>query len=134
MSIMLCEIKVKTSCKNELINITSQIEKLVLSSLVKDGICIVYCPHTTAGIIVNENSDPDVATDLLNALENLVPKISFKHKEGNSPAHLKSTLVGVEKSFLIDKGELRLGVWQGIFFAEFDGPRNRTVIVKICEC
>jgi secondary thiamine-phosphate synthase enzyme len=92
---------------------------------------VVYCPHTTSGIIVNENSDPDVVSDLLEALEKVVPKINFRHAEGNSDSHLKSTLVGCEKTFIVQDGTLLLGVWQGIFFAEFDGPRERKVFIKI---
>jgi len=128
---MLIEIKIKTSKRTELINITSKVEKIVSDSKVKEGLCVVYCPHTTAGIIVNENSDPTVVSDLLGALEGMVPKIDFQHSEGNSPAHLKSTLVGCEKHFIIQNGKLLLGVWQGLFFGEFDGPRERTIFVKV---
>jgi len=130
---MLIEFKVKTSKRNELVNITSRIEKIVSDSKVKNGFCIVYCPHTTAGIIVNENSDPDVVSDLINAFDKLVPSIKFKHAEGNSDAHLKSTLVGCEKHFIIENGALVLGTWQGLFFAEFDGPRERKVLVKVIQ-
>ncbi|MFA6064516.1 MAG: secondary thiamine-phosphate synthase enzyme YjbQ [archaeon] len=130
---MLTQIKVKTSKRNELVNITFQIEKIVSDSKVKDGLCLVFCPHTTAGIIVNENSDSDVVNDLLNALDHLVPSIKFNHAEGNSDAHLKSTLVGCEKQFIVQNGALALGTWQGIFFAEFDGPRERKVFVKLVE-
>jgi secondary thiamine-phosphate synthase enzyme len=131
---MLTEIKIRTSKSNELINITSKVEEVVFNSKVKNGLCGVYCPHTTAGIIVNENSDPDVVSDLLLALEKMVPKVNFKHQEGNSSAHLKSTIVGIEKSFVISAGVVKLGTWQGIFFAEFDGPRERKVLVNVIEC
>jgi secondary thiamine-phosphate synthase enzyme len=125
------EIKFLTKKRNELVNITSQVNKVVLESKVNQGVCVVYCPHTTAGIIVNENSDSDVVSDLLEALEKVVPKINFKHAEGNSDSHLKSTLVGCEKTFIVQDNALLLGVWQGIFFAEFDGPRERKVFIKI---
>ena len=128
---MLRDISVRTSKRNELVNITSQVEEIVSESKVKNGLCIVYCPHTTSGIIVNENADPDVVSDLLEALEKIVPKINFRHVEGNSDAHLKSTLVGCEKTFVVKNGALGLGTWQGIFYAEFDGPRDRRVLVKI---
>ena len=91
------------------------------------------CPHTTVGIIINENADPDVKEDLLNALEKMVPKINFSHAEGNSDAHLKSLICGKDKSIVVEKGSLKLGQWDGIFLAEFDGPRNRKVYVKIVE-
>lgn len=127
---MVKEIQVNSLERNQLINITSQVKKIVSDSKVKNGLCVVYCPHTTAGIMVNENADPAVASDLLRALEALVPKIDFEHSEGNSDAHLKSALVGPEKTFIINDGELVLGVWQAIYLFEADGPRERKVIVK----
>ncbi len=114
-----------------MLNITPQVQSAVSKSKIKNGICVVYCPHTTAGIIVNENADADVAKDLLNAFEAVVPNIKFHHAEGNSDAHFKSVLAGHEKTFAVERGELVLGVWQGIFFAEFDGPRERKIIVKV---
>jgi len=131
---VLKELTIKTSSKNQLLDITLDVQKIVSESKVMEGLCLVYCPHTTAGIIVNENADPDVVSDLLNALEAMVPKIKFQHSEGNSDAHLKSTLVGCEKSFIIQNGRLLLGNWQGIFFTEFDGPRQRKVCIKIVPC
>ena len=128
---MLKEITLKTGKRNELVDITPEIEAAVAESRVKEGICVVYCPHTTAGITVNENADPDVKEDLLAALEKMIPKIGFKHAEGNSDSHIKSSLVGNEKTFIIEKGKLVLGAWQGILFAEFDGPRSRRAIVKV---
>jgi secondary thiamine-phosphate synthase enzyme len=130
---MLKELSVRTSKRNELVNITRQVEEIVSESRVKNGLCVVYCPHTTAGIIVNENADPAVCSDLLNALEELVPKINFRHSEGNSDAHFKSMIVGKEKTLIIHEGELVLGTWDGLFFAEFDGPRDRKAIVKIVQ-
>jgi len=128
------EITIKTKERNEMINITSNVENLVLKSGVKEGICIVYCPHTTAGITINENSDPDVADDILMGLNKTVDSDwPFKHSEGNSDSHLKSSMIGCEKTIIIEKGRLKLGVWQGIMFCEFDGPRQRRVEVKVME-
>jgi secondary thiamine-phosphate synthase enzyme len=128
---MLKELKITTQRKHEFVDITSFVRTAVSESGAKSGLCVVYCPHTTAGIVINENADPDVKTDLLNALEAMVPKIEFKHDEGNSDAHLKSALVGKEKTLIIEEGALELGSWDGIFFAEFDGPRQRKILVKI---
>ncbi len=130
---MLKSFEVKTSSRNELVEITDKIKEIVINSKVKSGICAVYNPHTTAGILINENADPDVASDINNALEKLVPNINFAHLEGNSDSHLKSILVGKEKTLIIENNELVLGTWDGIFFTEFDGPRNRKVFVKIIE-
>jgi len=130
---MFKELKLESKKRNELINITSQVEEVVIASGAESGICVVYAPHTTAGIIINENADPDVKTDLLDALEKMVPKIKFKHEEGNSDAHLKSLICGKEKSMVVEKGSLKLGQWDGLFLAEFDGPRNRKIFVKIVE-
>jgi secondary thiamine-phosphate synthase enzyme len=130
---MFKELKILTKEKNELINITAKVEDVVNKSGINTGICLVYVPHTTAGVIINENADPDVKTDLLDALEKMVPKINFKHDEGNSDAHLKSLICGKEKSLVVEKGSLKLGTWDGLFLAEFDGPRNRKIFVKIVE-
>ena len=128
------EITIKTKNRNEMINITSEVEKAVLKSSVKEGICVVYCPHTTAGVTINENSDPDVCDDLITGLIRIVDSDwPFKHSEGNSDSHLKSSIVGCEKTIIIENGKLKLGVWQGIMFCEFDGPRERRVEVKIVE-
>lgn len=113
-------------------NITRTVEEIVKESEVKDGIAIVYCPHTTAGITINENADPDVVTDILLGLEKSFPDRSeFKHFEGNSSAHLKASTVGSSVTIIIENGKLVLGTWQGIYFCEFDGPRNRSFYVKI---
>ena len=117
-----------------MIDITSEVEKAVSKSGVKEGICLVYCPHTTAGVTINENSDPDVCDDLIMGLIRIVDSDwPFKHSEGNSDAHLKSSIIGCEKTIIIEKGRLKLGVWQGIMFSEFDGPRQRRVDVKVIE-
>ena len=130
---MIAEISVKTVAKDQMANITAQVQKIVSDSKVKQGTCLVFCPHTTAGITVNENADPDVPYDIQNALSAIVPNLEFKHREGNSDAHLKSSLVGCEKSFIIQNGKLLLGEWQGIFFMEADGPRQRKVIVRVVQ-
>lgn len=128
---MFFQINIDTTKRNELIEITSKIQKLVFDSKIKSGICVIYVPHTTAGLIINENADPDVKTDLLNSLEKLVPRIKFLHVEGNSDSHLKSIIVGKEKTIIIENNELVLGVWDGLFFCEFDGPRKRKVFLKL---
>ncbi len=130
---MFKEINIRTNKKNELIDITSKVQEVVNISNVDSGLCVVYVPHTTAGIIINENADPDVQTDLLNSLEEMVPKINFKHIEGNSDAHLKSLICGKDKTMVVENSSLKLGQWDGLFFAEFDGPRERKVFVKISE-
>jgi secondary thiamine-phosphate synthase enzyme len=123
---------IQTHAKDELIDITSAINTIVTNSQVKNGVCSIYVPHTTAGVTINENADPSVKSDILLALRSLVPdSLPYSHMEGNSPGHVKSTLVGCSASVLINKGHLALGTWQGIFFCEFDGPRNRKVYVKI---
>ena len=130
---MFKELKIDSTKRNELIDITVKVEDVVNKSGINTGICLVYVPHTTAGIIINENADPDVKTDLLDALEKMVPKINFKHNEGNSDSHLKSLICGKEKSMVVEKGSLKLGQWDGLFLAEFDGPRNRKIYIKIVE-
>ena len=128
------KILLKTSKRNELIDITSEVQVIVSNSKIKEGICLVYCPHTTASITINENSDPDVKADLLGHLEKLVPENSkFAHSEGNSDAHIKSALIGNNQVLIISDGKLQLGTWGGIFFAEFDGPRNRQAFVQLIK-
>ncbi len=121
-------IKIKTTKKNELVDITSKVEEIISKSSLGKGFCILYCPHTTAGIIINEGADPSVKEDILNKLSELVPESpDYKHAEGNSDSHIKSSLVGISKIIPFESGKLSLGTWQSIFFAEFDGPRNRTL-------
>lgn len=123
---------IQSNKKEELIDITTQIQEAVKSERIENGICLVYVPHTTAGVTINENADPAVKADLLMALGNMVLDTwPYAHAEGNSPAHTKSTLVGSSVSIIIEKGELMLGTWQGIFFCEFDGPRRRKVLVRV---
>ncbi len=115
-------------------NITSYVRQAVNESGVSDGIAVVYCPHTTAGITINENADPDVVTDLLYALDKTYPdRPQFRHLEGNSAAHLKASCIGSSVTVIIQDGSLLLGTWQGIYFTEFDGPRSRKFFVKIIK-
>jgi len=128
------ELNISTKKRNELIDITADIKEIIEKSGLKEGTCVVYCPHTTAGITINEGADPDVKKDILMWLNKLVPESSdFQHSEGNSDAHIKSSLVGISKTLIVKEGDLLLGTWQNIYFAEFDGPRKRKVIVKIME-
>ena len=133
MKIVQEEFRVSTKSRNQMIDITSQIGSLVGQSGVTDGDVIVHCPHTTAAITINENADPSVPHDMLLTLEELMPqhRSGYRHSEGNSDSHCKSTLVGCSEQILIKDGSLQLGTWQGIFFCEFDGPRNRKVIVQV---
>ncbi|MEJ2101739.1 MAG: secondary thiamine-phosphate synthase enzyme YjbQ [Desulfobacterales bacterium] len=125
-------LSVKTSHRTELINITSKIAELVKKSGVAEGRCILYVPHTTAAVTINESADPSVKEDILMVLNQIVPwDANYRHMEGNSPAHVKSTLVGASEMVAIENGSLALGTWQGIFFCEFDGPRTRKVHVRI---
>jgi secondary thiamine-phosphate synthase enzyme len=123
---------VKTHRRTELVDISGDIRAIVRESRVSSGICVVYVPHTTAGVTVNENADPDVREDISSWLDRLVPRNQgFLHSEGNSDSHIKSSLVGCMKTFIVEGGELRLGTWQGIYFCEFDGPRNRQLFVQV---
>jgi len=126
------EITVKTSSKIEMIDITRQVHEIVQRSKVKDGICIVFVPHTTAAITINENADPAVRKDIIGELNKIIPlDDNYRHMEGNSAAHIKATLTGFSQTVIIANGELQLGTWQSLFFCEYDGPRNRKVWVKI---
>lgn len=120
--------------REEFLNVTSQVREALHKSGVENGICLVYCPHTTAGMTINENADPDVVTDLLFALDRTYPdRPEFRHAEGNSAAHLKSSVLGCSVTVPVEKGNLVLGIWQGIYFCEFDGPRTRKFYVKILK-
>lgn len=118
-----------------MINITNIIKNDIKLSTIKDGIVIVYCPHTTAGITINENADPDVVTDLIYGFEKVYPTFDskYRHFEGNSHAHMKSSTMGASQSLILNEGSLILGRWQDIYFCEFDGPRERTFYVKIIK-
>lgn len=126
---------IQTHKKEDLIDITDQIKEAVNSSGTEIGICCVYVPHTTAGVTINENADPSVKEDILMAMRKIVPdSLPYTHAEGNSPAHVKSTLVGSSISIIIENKSLALGTWQGIFFCEFDGPRRRKLYVHTEPC
>lgn len=125
-------LSVKTHAQTELIDISSDVKSIVRQSGVDQGICMLYVPHTTAGITINESADPSVQSDVLMVLNQIVPwKADYRHLEGNSPAHVKSTLVGPSELIAIENGNLVFGTWQGIFFCEFDGPRTRKLHVRI---
>ena len=126
------EISVKTSSHTQFIDITSKVSEVLQKTGIKDGICTVFTPHTTAGITINENADPDVPRDIIKEMEKVVPlNDGYAHVEGNSAAHIKSSLFGCSETVIIRNGTLMLGTWQSVFFCEFDGPRNRKVWVEI---
>jgi len=125
------EFTIRTSNRNEFIDITSHVRLLVQQSDVDEGICTVFCPHTTAAITINENADPDVTADIQMKLNKMIPlHENYRHMEGNSDAHIKSSLVGNSVQIIVGGGQLKLGTWQGIYFCEFDGPRARYVWVS----
>ena len=126
------EISVKTSSHTQFIDITLKVSEVLQEAEIKDGICTVFTPHTTAGITINENADPDVPRDIIKEMEKVVPlNDGYAHIEGNSAAHIKSSLFGCSETVIIRNGSLMLGTWQSVFFCEFDGPRNRKVWVEI---
>ena len=123
---------VRTSSHTQMLDITGQIKKIVADSGVQDGLCVVFIPHTTAAVTVNENADPDVQTDFMKEINKIVPwEDGYFHAEGNSAAHLKASMMGFSETLLVDGGKLLLGTWQGVYFLEYDGPRTRKVYVKI---
>jgi len=131
---MLERLSVKTRSASELLDITHLVRDAVRKNKTQSGVCFVYTPHTTAGIVINENADPDVKRDITKFLEKLIPKDSgFNHSEGNSDAHIKSCLCGNSKTVFIENCDLVIGTWEGIFFAEFDGPRTREIFVKVLK-
>lgn len=122
---------VRTSRRSELIDITDEVSRAVRESGVTDGIATIFVPHTTAGVTINENADPDVVRDILMKLDQLVPRDSgYLHSEGNSDGHIKASMMGFSVQIIVEGGRLQLGTWQGIYFCEFDGPRTRKVWVK----
>jgi secondary thiamine-phosphate synthase enzyme len=126
------EFRIKTPKREVLVNITSEISNIVRNTNINEGICRIFVPHTTAGVTINENADPAVMKDIISYLNKLIPQRSgFSHMEGNSDAHIKSSLTGPSLEILIHKGKLVLGTWQGIMFAEYDGPRNRKVYIQV---
>ncbi|HUV14334.1 MAG TPA: secondary thiamine-phosphate synthase enzyme YjbQ [Acidobacteriota bacterium] len=127
------QIEVPTNRQLQLRDITRQVAEVVRASGISEGVCFVFCPHTTAGLVINENADPDVGSDLERAFEELVPKVHFDHGEGNSPAHFLSSVTRPSLQILVEDSRLQLGRWQGVYFCEFDGPRQRKVWVKVTE-
>lgn len=125
-------IQLRTKRRTQLLDITTEVQRMVHASGAKSGICYLYVPHTTAGILINEHADPDVAADAQGCVDRLVPDDPrFEHSEGNTDSHVKTMLIGMSQFVFIENGKLALGRWQGIFFAEFDGPRERELFVKI---
>lgn len=131
---MIRQLRVQTKSRTELVDITQGVQRLVTESGIRSGVCYVFVPHTTSGITVNENTDPNVGRDILKELNKVVPfDDQYSHSEGNSAAHIKSTIVGVSKAVMVEEGRLALGTWQAIFYCEFDGPRERRVFVKVMK-
>jgi secondary thiamine-phosphate synthase enzyme len=129
---VVAEVVLSSNHRTQLLEVTAGVAKLVPEAKVANGVCHLYVPHTTAGITINENADPDVVLDMIATLDRLVPKrADYRHAEGNSDSHVKAALIGASASVFISNGELELGRWQGIFFCEFDGPRQRRLRVKI---
>ncbi|HOA81788.1 MAG TPA: secondary thiamine-phosphate synthase enzyme YjbQ [Defluviitaleaceae bacterium] len=130
----LFQFQISTNKSQEFLDITHLLRQAIEKADINEGIAVVYCPHTTAGITINENADPDVVRDMLVALDKVFPiKGDYRHFEGNSHAHLKSSFVGAEKTIIIHEGKPVLGTWQSVYFCEFDGPRNRKVYIKILK-
>ncbi len=129
---MITTLHISTPSRVTLLDVTGQVQQVVRESGVKSGLCLVFVPHTTAGITINENADPDVKRDILTTLDRLVPAHGdYRHSEGNSPAHIKASLMGFSLTIPIEDGRLILGTWQGITFCEFDGPRQRSLVIKV---
>lgn len=127
-------IDVPTSQHTQMLDITDRVRRAVASSGVRDGICTIFVPHTTAAVTINENADPDVVADITRELGKIVPwEDGYRHMEGNSAAHLKASLIGFSEQVIVENGRLLLGTWQGIWFCEFDGPRRRSLMIKIVE-
>lgn len=128
------EYNVKTNSQIELLNIDRYVNEALQKSGISEGICTVFVPHTTAAVTINENADPDVTRDIIMELGKVIPlNDGYRHMEGNSAAHIKSSLIGASETVIVEKGRLKLGTWQSVFFCEFDGPRNRRVWIKLQE-
>jgi len=128
------QVRVKTNARTELVDITQSVQRLVAESGIRSGVCYLHVPHTTSAVTINENTDPNVGRDILKELNKVIPfDDNYGHSEGNSAAHIKSTLVGVSQTVMIEDGRLVLGTWQAIFFCEFDGPRTRRCLVRVLE-
>ena len=129
---MIQRLSVRTSARTQFVDITHEVQAAVNASGVSDGLCTVYVPHTTAGITINENADPDVTRDIMDTLERLVPRgAGYRHGEGNADSHVKASIMGFSVNVFVENGRLALGTWQAIYFCEFDGPRNRQVYVRV---
>ncbi|MCS6957421.1 MAG: secondary thiamine-phosphate synthase enzyme YjbQ [Aquificaceae bacterium] len=127
-------IRVKTTKHTSFVNITSQVREIVRASGVKSGLCLIYVPHTTACVFINEGADPDVIRDIAYSVEKLIPwRDNYAHSEGNSAAHIRSAIIGNSRVIPVEDGDLMLGTWEAVFLAEFDGPRERKVIVKVLK-
>lgn len=131
---MIQTFQVKSSRRTDFIDITHSVQEIIQKSGVGEGVCYIFIPHTTAAVTINENADPSVTQDIMMMLNKLIPsEDDYRHLEGNSPAHIKSSLMGCSTTVLVESGKLVLGTWQGIFFCEFDGPRSRKVYVKVVK-
>lgn len=126
------EIEVSTTEQVQFVDITDKVQTAVSAEKIENGICTIFVPHTTAAVTINENADPDVSTDMIKEINKIVPfSDNYRHFEGNSAAHIKSSMIGASETVIIENGRLKLGRWQGIYFCEFDGPRRRKVWIKI---
>lgn len=131
---MITEFRVSTASNAQMIDITTKIRDIVRESGIDSGLCYIFVPHTTAGVTINENADPDVVSDMLKEMDKIVPwEDGYRHLEGNSAAHIKASMLGFSQVVFVEKGTLVLGTWQGVYFCEFDGPRNRKVLVKVID-
>lgn len=131
---MIEKIKIRTTQRIDLVDITARIQSVVNKNKTKEGICFIFCPHTTAGLTINENADPSVREDIIRTLNRLIPEgANYSHREGNADSHIKSSIFGQSLTIFVEDGRLALGTWQGIYFCEGDGPRSREVWVKIME-
>ncbi len=127
-------ISINSKKREEFIDITQDLQGLIKQEKIKTGVCVVFCPHTTAGLTINENADPSVKKDIIAHLKQLVPESKpYAHLEGNSDSHIKSSLLGSSLNIIIEEGRLALGTWQGVYFCEFDGPRKREVYIQLTE-
>ena len=128
------KLTVSSTSRTEFIDITADVQNVLAESGLKDGICMLYVPHTTAGVTINESADPSVKSDILSVLNKIVPwDANYRHLEGNSPAHIKASMMGASELIAVENGRLVLGTWQGIFFCEFDGPRTRSVQIHFMK-
>jgi secondary thiamine-phosphate synthase enzyme len=129
---MIRQLRVNTNTRTELVDITQGVQRLVTESGIRSGMCHIFVPHTTSAVTINENSDPNVGRDILKELNKVIPfDDQYGHGEGNSAAHIKASIVGVSEAVMVEEGRLALGTWQAVFFCEFDGPRDRRVMVKV---